>query len=114
MARDDYFVIVYQILSYLYKALKSGDSVKAEYLRHDSPLFKTPISESYWQYIIKNMYKDELITGLSVDEIDNGTLIYRLEETQITPKGIEYLEENSMLQKVRKLLKDTKEMIPFV
>lgn len=32
----------------------------------------------------------------------------------ITPKGIEYLAENSMMQKAKKALKELKEIIPGV
>ena len=39
MAKNDYPVIVYQILSYLYKCLKSGDDVQSVLLNYDSPMF---------------------------------------------------------------------------
>ena len=39
MAKNDYPVIVYQILSYLYKCLKSGDDVQGILLNYDSPMF---------------------------------------------------------------------------
>ena len=40
MAKDDYFVIVYQILSYLYQRLKNGEPVDPAFLQHDGPLSK--------------------------------------------------------------------------
>ena len=40
MAKDDYHVIVYQILSYLYRRLKKGEHVDAAMLAPESPLFK--------------------------------------------------------------------------
>lgn len=36
MAKDDYFVIVYQILSYLYKCLKEGTRIDERLIRYDS------------------------------------------------------------------------------
>ena len=39
MAKNDYPVIVYQILSYLYKCLKNGDDVQGILLNYDSPMF---------------------------------------------------------------------------
>ena len=59
MAKDDYHVIVYQILSYLYQQLKRGYSANPDCLRNDGKLFSIP--EKYWEYIIYNLAKDELI-----------------------------------------------------
>lgn len=33
MAKDDYFVIVYQVLKYLYECLKKGEQPESSYLR---------------------------------------------------------------------------------
>ena len=46
MAKDDYFVIVYQILSYLYQRLKRGESVDARMISAESDLYTIP--RSYW------------------------------------------------------------------
>lgn len=113
MAKDDYYVVVYQILSYLYQRLKKGEDVEEKYLDKDSPLFGNGLHERYWKYIITNMYKQHFIEGLVIDEIDNATLIYKLEKTQITPLGIDYLCNNSTFEKAIKFLKDVKEIIPF-
>ena len=40
MAKDDYFVIVYQILAYLYRKLKDGEPVDPDMLHHDSSILK--------------------------------------------------------------------------
>ena len=37
MAKDDYHVIVYQILAYLYQRLKKGERVDALMLEQDNP-----------------------------------------------------------------------------
>ena len=37
-----------------------------------------------------------------------------LEDIDITMKGIEFLEDNSMLQKVKEALKDIKNMLPGI
>lgn len=39
MAKDDYHVIVYQILSYLYQCLKSGEDIDTKRLGKDSEYF---------------------------------------------------------------------------
>lgn len=116
MAKDDYFVIVYQILTYLYACLKQGKPVNVDYIKVGSPLFKANITEDYWRYIIEHMYKQGFVEGVVVDDtIDNAPVfIWKLEQTRITPDGIEYLNENSMMAKVRKYLKEAKDIIPGV
>lgn len=47
MARDDYFVIVYQVLKYLYDCLKKGEKPDRRFLTND----EYSIPENYWQYI---------------------------------------------------------------
>ena len=49
MAKDDYHVIVYKILAYLYMQLKKGENIDPEYLMYDGPLFQ--IDRKYWVYI---------------------------------------------------------------
>ncbi len=60
MAKNDYPVIVYQILSYLYKCLKSGDDVQSALLNYDSPMLDK-INKRYWEYIMHNLVKYNLI-----------------------------------------------------
>lgn len=40
MAKDDYFVMVYKILSYLYVQLKSGEDVDEKIISHDSSILQ--------------------------------------------------------------------------
>ena len=98
MAKDDYHVIVYKILSYLYEQLKAGKPVNQEMLTAEGKLFKIP--ESYWQYIFSSLYNEGYITGAKVEPWGKDTIIV-LEDLQITPKGIEYLTSNSFMQKVK-------------
>lgn len=118
MARDDYPVIVYQILSYLYKQLKEGKPIQEEYLLPDGKLFR--INQNYWLYILINLQKDGYIDGLDFIERnyagEEGIVrkVYELKYCNITPKGIEYLTDNSFIQKAKDFLKDVKSIVPFV
>lgn len=49
MAKEDYPVIVYQILAYLYNCLKSDIEIDQAYLLHQSKLFN--INTNYWNSI---------------------------------------------------------------
>lgn len=113
MAKDDYHVIVYQILAYLYTQLKAGEPVDEKMLEHDSRYLG--INEKYWIYVIDNLLKQGLITGpVIIDTWGNEKMVSGLDETQITPAGIEFLCENSFLSKAKEFLKDAKSIVPFV
>ncbi len=114
MAKDDYFVIVYQILSYLYKCLKEGIRIDERLIRYDSPYIG--INEKYWCYILWHMQQEKLIEGVTfLDDIANG--IYYPDEVdrcRITPTGIGCLCDNSFMEKAKRFFKDAKDIIPFV
>lgn len=61
MAKDDYYVIVYQILSYLYQCLKKGATVDVSMLSSES-LFG--INKKYRVYIIRHMVEDDIVEGV--------------------------------------------------
>lgn len=109
MARDDYFVIVYQVLKYLYDCLKRGE--KPEAIRLQASYYSIP--GNYWEYIIVNLSEEGYITGLMIQPSKDGLAFGDLQDMIITPKGIEYLFENTMIEKVKRTLKDVKEMVPF-
>lgn len=113
MARDDYYVVVYQILSYLYQCLKLGKKVDERYINNDNKYIS--INIEYWKYIIVNMLNQGYISGISIDNTwDGNVVISNLDKTQITPKGIEFLCDNSFMEKVKQFLKDAKEIVPFI
>lgn len=113
MSRDDYHVIVYQILSYLYTQLKAGAPIDGKMLEHDSKYLD--INERYWTYVIENLILQGLITGPKITKAwGEEKIVSCLEDAQITPAGIEYLCENSFLSKAKQFLKDTKAIVPFI
>jgi hypothetical protein len=112
VAKDDYFVFVYRVLAYLYDCLKGERTLDFDYLR---PLTKDfPIEEEYFDYIIENLYKDGYVEGVVLVPI-LGVAQSKIKYTaslRITPKGIEYLIDNSMMAKAKEFLKTLKETIP--
>ncbi len=115
MAKDDYHVIVYQILSYLYTCLKNGEKVKGDKITWDKSEYFT-INEDYWRYIIVNMVDQELITGVVLTNSwgQEYPIISDLDNCRITPRGIEFLCDNSFMEKAKKMLKDIKAITPFI
>lgn len=113
MAKDDYHVIVYQILSYLYVQLKAGKPVDPKLLMPDSKYLS--INKKYWIYIMRNLINDGLIDNITVTESWDGEYdVQDLEDAMITPHGIEYLCDNSFLNKAKEFLKDVKAIVPFI
>lgn len=110
MAKDDYHYVAYHILKYLYDCVRTGKIVDAQ--RIGAVTSKYAITESYWTYIMKHLKKDGFIDGLSIYAADDEVTIAFLEDTEITPKGIAYLNENSTMQKIKNTLKDIKEITP--
>ena len=112
MAKDDYYVIVYQILAYLYRTLKDGEKVDPAMLMHDSPLLN--INEPYWKYIIENMIRQGFIEGVGTTNAWGGEVFFTdFSQCRITPAGIDYLCENSTIKKAYRFLKDAKSLVPF-
>lgn len=115
MAKDDYHVIVYQILSYLYYCLKKGIAVNEKNLQWESSKF-FDIPEEYWKYVMMNMHEQGLIKCISFTPAwgEEYPIISDLEKCRITPIGIEYLCDNSFMKKAKNFFKDVKEITPFI
>ncbi len=104
MAKDDYHVIVYKILSYLYRQLKKGEPVDPGMIDNKSRI--CPVNPEYWKFIIVSMLEEGLVRGFEADgREDADALRERLGQLRITPKGIDLLHDNSMHDKVNNLIK---------
>ena len=113
MSKDDYYVIVYKILAYLYVQLKDGDDVDSKIISYNGSLFNIP--EKYWTYIIAHLCQDGYIENVTIKKPwENVSVIENIDDIQITPKGIDYLLNNSLLEKAKEFLKDIKEITPFI
>ena len=112
MAKNDYHVVVYRVLTYLYDCLKRGDDPDPQKLAAIARLAE--VGDRYWHYILRSLMDYGFVKGAARVDID-GTYerILNLERAEITPTGIEYLTENSFMAKVGRFLKDTKDMVPF-
>lgn len=111
MAKDDYFVLAYKLLKYLYKCLKAGVKPDFSYLTYETKDF--PIAEEYWNYLLEKLSDSGYIEGVVVVRPDNGPVMIRKTDTfRITPLGIEYLQENSMMKKAAEAVKEIAGLIP--
>ena len=105
MAANDYHVIVYQILAYLYSCLKDGvdvDLASIEKFKEENL-----INDKYWQYILLHLAECGYVEGLQAVPLLGGKQgVKCTTDFNITPMGIEYLLENSLMQKAKTLLFD--------
>ena len=112
MAKDDYHVILYQILSYLYQSLKLGQKIDPQMLMRDGKMFQ--INQRYYEFIMESILLEGYVSGIQIEETMSGKYVIGLEHMYITPKGIEYLMDNSFIKKAQRFAKELKEMTPFI
>lgn len=111
MANDDYHVIVYRFLSYLYACLKKGIRTDPKTFERGGPVFGW-IPESYMRFVYKTLKEEKFISGLSVEWYEDDMHVEGLEYMSITPLGIEYLTDNSLMERVKRFMKDIKATTP--
>ena len=110
MAKDDYFVIKYRLMKYLYECLKKSKAANMEVF--DADFFS--IRQEYWEYIIANMCEDGYISSVTLFPVLGSQKqgIKISPDVRITPKGILCLEENSVFQRIKGAAKDIADIIP--
>lgn len=101
MARDDYHVLACIVLAYFYRCLKEGISPNMDDV--DDRQLKIPYS--YWEYIIRHLQQSGYIDGVTISKYKGGTNI-SCNSVEITPLGIEFLEENDTMKKAKAVLRD--------
>ena len=104
----DNFTIIYNILKTLEKAM-SLEEFDKNIISAESQKIPFPL----WCRIIKIMYDNNYITGVEVWEaFDCNYPKASLIRPEITLKGLEYLNENSIMRKIANAAKGIKESIP--
>lgn len=101
------FKIIYSILSTLQTSLDypkvDVERLSAEYLE---------INKHRRDHLLEMLIDAGYIKGVQVRRYEDGSYLLMLNDVQITLKGLEYLEENSILRRVQRELKGIKETIP--
>lgn len=114
MSKDDYHVLAYQLLSYLYDCLKRGEMPDVKQVCWNEEHAAVKVNERYWNYVLKHLADDGYIEGIAFIPIlgQVGAQPRITGEVNITPKGIDYLEENSSMKKAYRIIKGIKDIIP--
>jgi len=103
----DNFKAVYKILSTLEKAM--------DYPEFDINLIsaeKLGITQERWCRYIEMMADTGYIKGIEMYVDITGELNVDAKEMRITLKGLEYLQENTIMQRMYQMAKGIKEVIP--
>ena len=105
----DNFAAVYKIL----RALESCmDLEKANIELFNAE--KLGVSQQRWNKYIEMMLDVGYIKGVEITEYITGDKDIDCEDIQITLKGLEYLQENSIMRKIYKGAKGIKDITPGV
>lgn len=101
-------VLIYKILNYLYECLKKGIHVDlAEFIR-DCNLEN--VYEQYWQSVIEELDQHGYIKGVIIKSTKTQKIVLLKDNFGITLEGVEYLQENSMMSKVKDFLGNSYEI----
>lgn len=104
MAKDEYYVLVYKVLLYLYACLKRKIYFNNE--TFDKATKRKDINEDYFDYVLYMMQKEGYIDGLAFTKVWGNTVLRtnEIENAVITEKGISFLTENDKMNKIKDYL----------
>lgn len=105
MAKDDYYVIVFRVLTYLYNCLKQDEVVDMQKL---TPEY-LGINQRYFEYIFDTLNDEGLILNKAYYEDMLGKHLES--DIMVSPKGISFLHENSTIAKVKNSAKGILDII---
>lgn len=105
MAKNDYYVIVYRVLTYLYNCLKDGVSVDASKLTAEW----VGVPETYWTYIMETLSEEGYVRNATFYEDMEGRHV--ADDISISPAGISFLHENSTIAKVKNAVKGITDIV---
>lgn len=103
----DNFKVIYRILRAFERSM-DNDEFNEELISPD----QLGISNSRWKKIMKMLSDERYLDGVIVIETNAGELIVKLKSPSITLKGLEYLNENSLMKKAANIAKGISDMIP--
>ena len=96
----DNFKLIYKILCHLEQSM--------DYSEFDNDAFtamRYKITEERWHKILKMLTVNGYIEGVAIHQSADGDIVVSGGHPEITLTGLEYLQENSLMQKAAKLAK---------
>ena len=114
MAKDDYLSIVYKLLQILYEDLKAGEKTCLKDIMNDSDTF--PVGHDYWIAIFEDLLDKGYIKNVEIMGIANSgkkKIAENRAGIRITMDGVEYLENNGSMKKMRDVWGVVKDFLPL-
>ena len=107
------FKIIYRIL----KAIKHYEMAEIKTLEHFTPDMLKTTKENRDRLILK-LIDAGYVTGFRVvqkiDGLESPVILWETSNPSVTIKGLEYLEDNSMMKKVKETLKGIANVVPKI
>lgn len=104
----DNFKVIYKILKVLEKYM-DHETVPLELISNEA----LGISKERWSRLMKMLVDNGLVEGVRNIEFDGQTVpMIKLNNPSITLKGLEYLEENSLMKRAAAVAKGIKDIVP--
>ncbi|EFR30824.1 YjcQ protein [Eremococcus coleocola] len=96
MANNDYFVVIFKVLSYFYNQKKNGKEIKEENIN----AYKLQVNQTYLMDIYKELFEEGYLKGGHVRSYMDGSIqLDNFEDIRITIAGVEFLKENNQMKK---------------
>lgn len=103
----DNFTTIYRILRYLEKDMDYEEAA-IDFISAS----RLGVTEQRWVAIMQMLVKEGYVTGIGVKRSADGEVCLSVSDVRITMKGLEYLQENSLMQKASNLAKGIAEIMP--
>jgi len=103
----DYFKAAYRILNYLKKAEQAEEFDHGNFNPGHFSL-----TARQWALTLERMLDDGHVKGVAVSHCGDGSAMVLVTLPRITTKGLEYLEENSLMRKAARLAKGIADITP--
>lgn len=104
----DNFKIIYKILSVLEKSMDL-ECIDTERISSGN----LSISQQRWDKYMEMLLDAGYIKGVSIKKYTDGEMRVDIENIRITLKGLEYLSENSIMQRMYNATKGITDLIPW-
>ena len=115
LVHDDFKIVVYKYLAYMYFQLKKGEPLDPEKLMNDGESALAHINRTYWEFIFDSLEELGYIRWpKDVREAGDPYTPEQLPHCKITPLGIDYLLQISALEEVKKVVGSAKAVVPFL
>lgn len=107
----DNFKIIYKILSVLEKSMDL-ENVDTERISSNNLGISQQRWDKYMEMLLDAGYITGYIKGVSIKKYTDGEMRVDIESIRITLKGLEYLSENSIMQRMYNATKVITNLIP--